>query len=70
MISILMDDMHLDLILLGACEKNKASLTMIEKLGFHFEGRRHKAFWDLDENKPVDLIYYYKDRIEEVSHES
>ena len=70
MISILMDDMHLDLILLGACEKNKASLTMIEKLGFHFEGRRHKAFWDLDENRPVDLIYYNKDRIEEDSYES
>ena len=70
MITTLMDDMKLDLILLGACEKNKASLTMIEKLGFHYEGRRHKAFWDLDENKPVDLIYYYKDRLEELSYES
>ena len=28
MISTLMEDMKLDLILLGACEKNKASLSM------------------------------------------
>lgn len=62
MIQFLMEEGHLDLILLGACERNKASLSMIEKLGFTFEGKKHKAFWDLETNQPVDLLYYYLDR--------
>ena len=42
---------------------------MIQKLGFTFEGRKHKAFWDVDENKPVDLLYYYLDRKESDMYE-
>jgi len=69
MIRFLMKEGKLDLILLGACEKNTASLSMIQKLGFTFEGRKHKAFWDVDENKPVDLLYYYLDRKESDMYE-
>lgn len=61
MIHILQGEFKLDLILLGACEKNTASLSMIKKLGFTFEGRKHKAFWDAEQRHPVDLLYYYKD---------
>ncbi len=68
MIQFLMEEGKLEVILLGACEKNTASLSMIEKLGFSFEGRKHKAFWDLDESRPVDLLYYYLDR-KELNHQ-
>ncbi len=68
MIQFLMHEGKLDLILLGACEKNIASLSMIQKLGFNFEGKKHKAFWDVDENKPIDLLYFYLDRKENELH--
>ena len=61
MIHILQDEFKLDMILIAACAKNKPSLSLIEKLGFTFEGRKHKAFWDAELNQPVDLLYYYKD---------
>lgn len=69
MIHFLMNESKLDLILLSACEKNIASLSMIQKLGFTFEGRKHKAFWDLDLQKPTDLLSYYLDRKEAELHE-
>lgn len=62
LIHTLLDDLQLPLVLLCACEKNIASLSMIEKLGFHYEGRKHMAFWDIESNKPADLLCYYKEK--------
>lgn len=62
MVKLLQDDMHLDLVLANCVELNIASQNMLKKLGFSYEGRRHKAFWDPVAGKPVDLLCYYKDR--------
>ena len=42
---------------------NKASQQLIEKLGFVYEGKEHKAF-NHAVYGPVDLLCYYKDRDE------
>ena len=49
------------MVIAGALEQNTPSLKMIEKLGFIFEGRKHKALYH-----PVygssDLLYFYMER--------
>lgn len=62
MIKLLQEEMGLDLMLANCVELNTASQNMLKKLGFEYEGRRHKAFWDPVPGKPVDLLCYYKDR--------
>ena len=42
---------------------NKASQYLIEKLGFVYEGKEHKAF-NHAVYGPIDLLCYYKDRDE------
>lgn len=62
LINLLQDDLKLELILAGVLEENIASIRLLEKLGFDKEGMRRKAVWHEGLAKPVDLIYYYRDR--------
>ncbi len=57
----LLSTLHADLLVAGAIEKNTASLRMLQKLGFVFEGRRTKAFYHPTDG-PVDLLYYVLER--------
>ena len=61
MLKLLQEDMKLDLVLANCVELNVASQKMLDKLGFVYEGRRHKAFWDPVPNAPVDLLCYYRE---------
>ncbi len=61
MLDLLQKEMNLDLVLANCVELNVASQKMLEKLGFVFEGRKHKAFWDPVPNAPVDLLCYYRE---------
>lgn len=61
MLKLLQEDLKLDLVLANCVELNVASQNMLAKLGFEFEGRRHKAFWDPVPNAPVDLLCYYRE---------
>ena len=60
-LKVLLDDLHLDMVIAGAIEENVPSLKMLERLGFEYEGRRHKAFW-YPPKGPVDLLMFYKER--------
>ncbi len=66
-LSALMDclqgGLFLDMVLAGILEENEASQDLLRKLGFHQEGIRHKAVWHERIDKPVDLVYYYRDRV-------
>lgn len=61
MLELLLEQLHLDMVIAGAIEENVPSLNMLEKLGFEYEGRRHKAFW-YPPVGPVDLLMFYKER--------
>lgn len=62
LLELLLEELRLDMVLAGIVEKNEASLHLIRELGFVFEGRRHKAFWDCEREEPVDLLYFYRER--------
>lgn len=61
LVKLLQEEMGLELMLANCVELNTASQNMLKKLGFEYEGRRHKAFWDPAVGKPVDLLCYYRD---------
>lgn len=61
-VDCLLSEFHLDMIIAGAIEKNIASINLLHKLGFHFEGRKTKAFWH-PEDGAIDLLYYVKERV-------
>lgn len=62
--NLLQNDLCLEMVTAGVLPENIASEKLLRKLGFHEEGLRHKAVWHEGLNKPVDLIYYYRDRQE------
>lgn len=62
LLDFLQKHLHLDLVLANCVELNIPSQNMLKKLGFQYEGRKHKAFWDPVTSKPVDLLCYYRDR--------
>lgn len=57
----LLYDLNLDLVIAGAFPDNAPSLALIEKLGFQYEGLRHKAIWN-HLRGPMDLQYYYLEK--------
>ena len=61
MLNYLLQELHLDMVIAGAFEENTASLKMIEKLGFIFEGRKRKALYHLVHGAS-DLLYFYMER--------
>lgn len=61
-INLLQNDLKQELVVAGVLEENTASIKLLEKLGFQKEGLRRKAVWHEGLDRPVDLIYYYRDR--------
>ena len=62
LLDFLQNDLYLNMITAGVLSENIASEKLLLKLGFRKEGLRHKAVWHEGLDKPVDLIYYYRDR--------
>lgn len=59
LVNLLIEDLHLDLLLAASIESNIASLNMIKKLGFKYEGIKTKSFYHPIEGI-IDLKYFYK----------
>jgi len=57
----LLYDLNLDMVVAGVIPDNAASIGLIEKLGFQYEGLKHKAFWN-SMRGAVDLRYYYLEK--------
>lgn len=57
----LLEKLRADMIIAGAIEENIPSIRTLTRLGFQYEGRKHKAFWH-PEHGPIDLLYYFKER--------
>jgi len=57
----LLYDLNLDMVVAGIIPDNIPSIGLIEKLGFQYEGLKHKAFWN-SMRGPVDLKYYYLEK--------
>lgn len=62
LLNLLQNDLCIEMVTAGVLPENVASEKLLRKLGFYEEGLRHKAVWHEGLNKPVDLIYYYRDR--------
>lgn len=62
LLNLLQNDLCLEMVTAGVLPENTASEKLLQKLGFQREGLRHKAVWHEGLNRPVDLIYYYRDR--------
>lgn len=57
----LLHDLNLDMVIAGAFPDNTPSLELIKKLGFQYEGLKHKAFWNHLRGL-MDLQYYYLEK--------
>lgn len=64
LLDLLQKELCLEMVTAGILTENIASEKLLSKLGFCREGLRHKAVWHEGLEKPVDLIYYYRDRRE------
>lgn len=62
MLGFLQTELMFDLVVAGVLPENVKSIGLLEKLGFQKEGMRRKAIWHEGIGKPVDLVYYYRDR--------
>lgn len=62
LLSLLQDDLYLEMVTAGILPENAASEGLLIKLGFRQEGLRHKAVWHEGLDRPVDLVYFYRDR--------
>ena len=64
LIDLLQNKLYVHMVTAGMLPENVASERLLLKLGFHKEGLRHNAVWHEGLDKPVDLIYFYRDRTE------
>ena len=62
LLDLMQKELCLEMVTAGILPENIASERLLVKLGFHKEGLRHKAVWHEGLDKPVDLVYYYRDR--------
>lgn len=62
LLHLLQYELHVELVVAGVLAENTASIKLLEKLGFSREGLRRKCIWHEGLNRPVDLMYYYRDR--------
>lgn len=62
LLELLQKQLRLELVTAGVLPENAASEGLLRKLGFQREGLRRKAIWHEALDRPVDLIYYYRDR--------
>lgn len=61
LLNYLLHDLNLDMVIAGAFPDNIPSLRLIEKLGFQYEGLKHKAFWN-HMRGAMDLKYYFLEK--------
>ncbi len=64
LLHLLQEELGLEMVVAGVLTGNEGSIQLLKKLGFQMEGLRHKAAWHEGLNRPVDLVYYYRDRQE------
>lgn len=60
-INVLLEELNLDMVVAGTFEKNNPSIKMLEKLGFTYEGKKHKGFY----YPPIgacDMLMFYKEK--------
>lgn len=57
----LLDDLRMNLLTASVIEENEPSLNLVKKLGFVYEGKRHKAFYHAVKG-PIDCMSFYKER--------
>lgn len=62
LLDLLQGELRLELVTAGVLPENIVSERLLTKLGFCKEGLCRKAVWHEGLNRPVDLIYYYRDR--------
>lgn len=62
LLNIIQNQLMYDMVVAGVLPENRRSIGLLEKLGFQKEGIRHNAIWHGALDKPVDLVYYYRDR--------
>ncbi len=63
LLNLIQDKLQIEMIIGRVLEENTPSANLLKKLGFKKEGIHHKATWHEMLGKPVDLVYYYRDRI-------
>ena len=61
-LDLLQKQLGLEMVTAGILPENSVSQQLLTKLGFQREGLRHKAVWHEGLDRPVDLIYFYRDR--------
>lgn len=64
LLTLVQKELRLTMVTAGVLPENTASQNLLMKLGFQKEGLRHNAVWHEGLDKPVDLVYYYRDRQE------
>ena len=62
LLKLLQADLKYDLVIAGVLPENEKSIGLLSKLGFEKEGIRRKAIWHEGLNRPVDLVYYFRDK--------
>ncbi len=62
LLSLVQEELHLDLILAGVIKENEPSIALLQKLGFEREGFMRKGFWSAKQG-PMDIERFYRDRI-------
>lgn len=62
LLDLIQGKLQTDMIIGGVLEENIPSANLLKKLGFKKEGIHHKATWHEMLGKPVDLVYYYRDK--------
>lgn len=63
LLNLLQEELMLEMVTAGVLPENEASIRLLRKLGFQPEGLRHNAVWHEGLDRPVDLQYYFRDRI-------
>lgn len=62
LISLVQEDLHLDLVLACVLKENEPSVSLLKKLSFQREGFMRKGFWSSKQG-PIDIERYYRDRV-------
>lgn len=62
LLSLVQDELRLDLVLAGVIKENEPSIALLQKLVFEREGFMRKGFWSAKQG-PVDIERYYRDRV-------
>lgn len=62
LLSLVQEELHLELVLAGVIKENEPSIALLKKLGFEREGFMRKGFWSVKQG-PMDIERFYRDRI-------